>query len=134
VINGAEIADAVNLGIPVLCVYKQEYKHRISAYVRGKAGVVCRAYSDYYESKDIIRRVLKKHRKNRKTTQKYIDNGTERGANQKSLRAFQFNSNNSIRLSHETDFDSAHICKKLRNRKFFILRNSSKSQEKNKNA
>ena len=52
---GAEIADAVNLGIPVLCVYKQEYEQQISAYVRGKAGVVCKAYSDCEELKDIIR-------------------------------------------------------------------------------
>ncbi len=51
---GAEIADAVNLGIPVLCVYKKEYEHQISAYIRGKAGVVCGAYSDYGELKDII--------------------------------------------------------------------------------
>jgi len=54
---GAEIADAVNLGIPVLCVYKQEYEHRISAYVCGKACVVCRAYLDY-EELSIIRREL----------------------------------------------------------------------------
>jgi nucleoside 2-deoxyribosyltransferase len=52
---GAEIADAVNLGIPVLCVYKKEYEHRTSSYIRGKAGVVCRAYSDYDELRDIIR-------------------------------------------------------------------------------
>ena len=52
---GAEIADAVNLGIPVLCFYKQEYEHQISAYARGKAGVTCRAYSDYEELKDVIR-------------------------------------------------------------------------------
>ncbi len=51
---GAEIADAVNLGIPVLCVYKQEYEQQISAYVRGKAGVVCKAYSGYEELKDIV--------------------------------------------------------------------------------
>lgn len=51
---GAEIADAVNLGIPVLCVYKKEYEHQISAYIRGKAGVVCRAYSDYEELRRII--------------------------------------------------------------------------------
>ena len=35
---------------------------------------------------------------------------------------------------HETDFDSAHIHKKSHSRKFFILKKSSKSQEKNKNA
>jgi nucleoside 2-deoxyribosyltransferase len=52
---GAEIADAVNLGIPILCVYKQEYEQQISAYVRGKAGVVCKAYSGCDELKDIIR-------------------------------------------------------------------------------
>ncbi len=55
---GAEIADAVNLGIPVLCVYKKEYEHQISAYIRGKAGVVCRAYSDYDELKEVIREVV----------------------------------------------------------------------------
>jgi nucleoside 2-deoxyribosyltransferase len=52
---GAEIADAVNLGIPVLCVYKKEYEHLTSSYIRGKAGVVCRAYSDYEELKEVIR-------------------------------------------------------------------------------
>jgi nucleoside 2-deoxyribosyltransferase len=52
---GAEIADAVNLGIPVLCVYKREHEQQISAYVRGKAGVVCKAYSGCDELKDIIR-------------------------------------------------------------------------------
>ncbi len=51
---GAEIADAVNLGIPVLCVYKQEYEQQISAYVRGKAGVVCKAYSGCEELKTVI--------------------------------------------------------------------------------
>ena len=53
---GAEIADAVNLGIPVLCVYKTEYEHQISAYVRGKAGVTCRAYSGHVELKEVIRK------------------------------------------------------------------------------
>jgi nucleoside 2-deoxyribosyltransferase len=52
---GAEIADAVNLDIPVLCVYKREYEHLTSSYIRGKAGVVCRAYSYYGELRDIIR-------------------------------------------------------------------------------
>jgi nucleoside 2-deoxyribosyltransferase len=52
---GAEIADAVNLGIPVLCVYKSDYEHLISAYIRGKAGVMCRAYSDHDELKEVIR-------------------------------------------------------------------------------
>jgi nucleoside 2-deoxyribosyltransferase len=52
---GAEIADAVHFGIPVLCVYKKEYELQISAYVRGKAGVVCRAYSDYDDLKEGIR-------------------------------------------------------------------------------
>lgn len=52
---GAEIADAVHLGIPVLCVYKKEYENQISAYISGKAGVVCRAYADYDELKKIIR-------------------------------------------------------------------------------
>ena len=52
---GAEIADAVHLGIPVLCVYKREYEHQTSSYIRGKAGVVCRAYSDYDELKEVIR-------------------------------------------------------------------------------
>jgi nucleoside 2-deoxyribosyltransferase len=47
---GAEIADAVNLGIPVLC----EYEQQISAYVRGKAGVVCKAYSGCEELKTVI--------------------------------------------------------------------------------
>jgi len=51
---GAEIADAVNLGIPVLCVYKRDYEQQISAYVRGKAGVVCKAYSGHEELKEII--------------------------------------------------------------------------------
>ena len=52
---GAEIEDAVNLGIPVLGVYRREYESQISAYIRGKAGVVCRAYSDHDELKDAIR-------------------------------------------------------------------------------
>ena len=55
---GAEIVDAVHLGIPVLCVYKREYEHLTSSYIRGKAGVVCRAYSDYDELKDIIREFM----------------------------------------------------------------------------
>jgi len=59
---GAEIADAVNLGIPVLCVYKKEYEHQISAYVRGKAGVVCRAYSDHDELKEVIREFVFENR------------------------------------------------------------------------
>ena len=52
---GAEIADAVNLGIPVLCVYKREYEHQMSAYICGKTGVVCRAYKDLEELREIIR-------------------------------------------------------------------------------
>jgi nucleoside 2-deoxyribosyltransferase len=52
---GAEIADAVNLDIPVLCVYKREYEDVMSAYIRGKTGVVCRAYNDLEELKKIIR-------------------------------------------------------------------------------
>jgi len=52
---GAEIADAVNLGIPVLCVYKREYEDVMSAYIRGKTGVVCRAYIDHKELREIIR-------------------------------------------------------------------------------
>jgi len=52
---GAEIADAVNLGIPVLCVYKPEYEDQISAYIRGKTGVTCRAYSDREDLKEVIR-------------------------------------------------------------------------------
>jgi nucleoside 2-deoxyribosyltransferase len=52
---GAEIADAVNLSIPVLCVYRTDYERQISAYIRGKAGVECRAYSDHDELKDVIR-------------------------------------------------------------------------------
>ena len=52
---GAEIADAVNLGIPVLCVYKREYEDVMSAYIRGKTGVVCRAYNGHEELKEIIR-------------------------------------------------------------------------------
>ncbi|MBN1454990.1 MAG: nucleoside 2-deoxyribosyltransferase [Methanomicrobia archaeon] len=55
---GAEIADAVHLSIPVLAVYKREYNDQISAYIRGKAGVVCRAYSDHGELKEIIREFL----------------------------------------------------------------------------
>ncbi|MGC9443740.1 MAG: nucleoside 2-deoxyribosyltransferase [Candidatus Methanospirareceae archaeon] len=51
---GAEIADAVHLKIPVLAVYKREYEDQISAYIRGKAGVVCRAYSDHRELKEVI--------------------------------------------------------------------------------
>lgn len=46
---GAEIADAIQLGIPVLAVYRKKYEHLISAYISGKAGVVCKAYSDYGE-------------------------------------------------------------------------------------
>lgn len=52
---GAEIADAVHLGIPVLCVYKREYDSQISAYISGKTGVVCRAYADYDELKEVIK-------------------------------------------------------------------------------
>ena len=52
---GAEIADAVNLSIPVLCVYKRGYEDVISAYIRGKTGVVCRAYTDHEELNAIIR-------------------------------------------------------------------------------
>ena len=51
---GAEIADAVHLGIPVLAVYKKEFENQISAYISGKTGVVCRAYADYEELKAII--------------------------------------------------------------------------------
>ncbi|RCV65324.1 Nucleoside 2-deoxyribosyltransferase [Methanophagales archaeon] len=51
---GAEIADAVNLAIPVLCVYRKEYERQISAYIRGKAGVVCMAYTTDEELKDVI--------------------------------------------------------------------------------
>ncbi|MFZ2071603.1 MAG: nucleoside 2-deoxyribosyltransferase [Halobacteriota archaeon] len=51
---GAEIADAVNLGIPVLCVYKEEYESQISAYIRGKAEVVCKEYSDQEVLKELI--------------------------------------------------------------------------------
>lgn len=52
---GAEIADAVRLGIPVLAVYKREYEHEISAYIRGKPGVLCRPYSDTVDLQEIIR-------------------------------------------------------------------------------
>lgn len=55
---GAEIADAVNLGIPVLCVYRTEYERQISAYIRGKPGVVCMAYSTDEELKEVIRGVM----------------------------------------------------------------------------
>ena len=55
---GAELADAVWLGIPVLAVYKREYEHEISAYICGKAGVVCRAYRDTADLKEIIREFL----------------------------------------------------------------------------
>lgn len=55
---GAELADAVWLGIPVLAVYKREYEHEISAYIRGKPGVVCRAYIDTADLKEIIREFL----------------------------------------------------------------------------
>jgi nucleoside 2-deoxyribosyltransferase len=51
---GAEIADAMYLKIPVLAVYKREYDDQISAYIRGKPGVVCRAYSDHRELKEVI--------------------------------------------------------------------------------
>ena len=34
---------------------KKEYEHLTSSYIRGKAGVVCRAYSDYDELKGIVR-------------------------------------------------------------------------------
>lgn len=51
---GAEIADAVQLGIPVLAIYKKDFESQISAYIRGKTGVVCRAYADYAELKEII--------------------------------------------------------------------------------
>ena len=67
---GAEIADAVNLGIPVLCIYKQEYEHQISAYIRGKADVVCRAYSGHEELKDIISEVFEKNPKTSKNITK----------------------------------------------------------------
>ncbi|MBN1761901.1 MAG: nucleoside 2-deoxyribosyltransferase [Methanomicrobia archaeon] len=46
---GAEIADAVQLGIPVLAIYRKEFENQISAYISGKTGVVCRAYADYGE-------------------------------------------------------------------------------------
>lgn len=52
---GAEIADAVRLGIPVLAVYRREYEQEISAYIRGKAGVLCRPYSDMTDLQEIIR-------------------------------------------------------------------------------
>jgi len=52
---GAEIADAVHLGIPVLCVYKKEYENQISAYISGKTGVVCRAYADCDELKEVVK-------------------------------------------------------------------------------
>jgi nucleoside 2-deoxyribosyltransferase len=52
---GAEIADAVHLGIPVLCVYKREFENQISAYISGKTGVFCRAYADYDELKEAIK-------------------------------------------------------------------------------
>ncbi len=55
---GAEIADAIHLEIPVLAVYKREYDDQISAYIRGKAGVVCRAYSDHEGLKEVIRAFL----------------------------------------------------------------------------
>jgi nucleoside 2-deoxyribosyltransferase len=52
---GAEIADAVHLGIPVLAIYKKEYENQISAYISGKTGVACRAYSGYEELKEVIK-------------------------------------------------------------------------------
>jgi nucleoside 2-deoxyribosyltransferase len=55
---GAELADAVRLGIPVLAVYKREYEHEISAYIRGKAGVLCQPYSDTADLKEIIREFI----------------------------------------------------------------------------
>jgi nucleoside 2-deoxyribosyltransferase len=55
---GAEIADAIHLKIPVLAVYKREYADQISAYIRGKPGVVCRAYSDHRELKEVIRKFV----------------------------------------------------------------------------
>ena len=35
---GAEIADAVHLGKPVLCLYKKGLGDKVSAYIRGKEG------------------------------------------------------------------------------------------------
>ena len=62
---GAEIADAVHLKIPVLAVYKREYEDQISAYIRGKAGVVCRAYSDHGELKEEIRKFVQQRESKR---------------------------------------------------------------------
>jgi len=39
----------------VLCVYRTDYERQISAYIRGKAGVECGAYSDHDGLKDEIR-------------------------------------------------------------------------------
>jgi flavoprotein len=34
---------------------QKEYENQISAYISGKAGVVCKAYADYEELKKVIR-------------------------------------------------------------------------------
>ncbi|HDS45829.1 MAG TPA: hypothetical protein ENN68_07045 [Methanomicrobia archaeon] len=59
---GAEIADAIHLKLPVLAVYKREYEDQISAYIRGKPGVVSRAYSDHGELKERIREFIQQEK------------------------------------------------------------------------
>lgn len=59
---GAEIADMVHLGKPVLCLYKEGLEAQVSAYVLGKKGsqyvqsrFECYAYSSITNAKDRIR-------------------------------------------------------------------------------
>jgi len=58
---GAEIADVLHLGKPVLCLYRGDDRH-ISAYIRGKesssylkSNLICRRYETVEDALEIIR-------------------------------------------------------------------------------
>ncbi len=60
--TGEEISDMINLGKPVLCLYRKSFENSVSAYGRGKQGSAyvksrfeCFAYENAVEVKDKIK-------------------------------------------------------------------------------
>ncbi|MFO8015790.1 MAG: nucleoside 2-deoxyribosyltransferase [Candidatus Woesearchaeota archaeon] len=51
---GAEVAEAVHLGKPVLCIYKKGIGRSVSAFLRGKPGVQCAEYGSLGEFRAIL--------------------------------------------------------------------------------
>ncbi len=62
---GGEIADMLNLGKPVLCLFKKGLKKKVSAYIQGKKGSEfvkspfgCEEYEDVNDAKEKIKEFI----------------------------------------------------------------------------